>query len=307
MTRETREILKFILKLVCHKNIFFFWVFVRFLSAAFPMVSIYLYSRVIKFLEIGASFDQMLLLVGLILSVFIADNLTRLLSIHNLNSIIIQTEFGIHQFMLIGLKTYDKKIRHEVIQAIRNFGEAVRTSLELIRQPGVDAIVALITIPGILFFLDIKIFVLHLAYMITYYFVDVYTTDKYSKLKDIQNQRTEIYYAKFQDSNKIQKESAQFTDHFKKLCRWGFIEWFSLQNIAVIFYTLILFYLIRQVQLGEKVISDLVLIMGYIASTQVFLNNFSNIKDRLADTKVALSRLAKSKYVLVVGLNDFMR
>ncbi len=307
MTRETREILKFIFKLVCHKNQFFLWIFVRLISALFPMLSIFLYSRVIKFLEIGSSFDHVFPLIGLIITVLIFDNFTRLLSIHNLNSVINQTEFGIHQFMLIGLKTYDKKVRHEVVQAIRNFGEAVRTTLELIRQPGIDAAVSLATIPIILFFLDTKIFVLEVAYIASYYFVDVFTTEKYTKLKDVQNQQTEVYYAKLQDTNKIEKESKDFTNHFKKLCQWGFIEWFSLQNIAVCFYTIILFYLIHQVQSGEKAISDLVLIMGYVSSTQIFLNNFSNIKDRLADTKVALSRLANSKYLLSVGLSDYMR
>ncbi|MGI5841104.1 MAG: hypothetical protein ACOX6N_02745 [Patescibacteria group bacterium] len=307
MTRETREIIRFILKLVCHKNSFFFWVLIRFISALFPMLSIYLYSRVIKYLETGASLDQIYLLITAIISVFIFDNLSRLLSIHSLNSIISQTELGIHQFMIIGLKTYNKKIRHEVVQAIRNFGEAVRTTLELIRQPGIDAVVSFAVVPTILLFIDIRIFILEIAYIVTYYFVDVYTTEKYTKLKDVQNQKTEVYYAKLQDSNRIKKESLEFTNHFKKLCRWGFVEWFSLQNIAVSFYTIILFYLIHQVQSDQKQISDLVLIMGYVTSTQVFLNNLSSVKDRLADTKVALSRLADSKYLMSVGLNDFMR
>ena len=84
-------------------------------------------------------------------------------------------------------------------------------------------------------------------------------------------------------------------------CFW---EWNFLQDTAVVFYSLILFYLIYTVSIGQKRISDLVLIMGYTVSTQAFLNNISSIKDRLADTKVALTRLVSNKSVSSVNLSD---
>lgn len=304
MNRDTRHIIKLIFKLLSHRSAFFFWLFVRFVSALFPMLSIYLFSRVIKFLENGTSVTELLRLVGLILFIYIIDNFTRLLSIHKLASLISQTELGIHQFLVIGLSSKDKKIRHSTIQAIRNFGEAVRTTLEIVRQPGVDSFVSIITIPIILFFLDFRIFVIEIAYVALYYFIDVFTTERYSRLKNIQNERTEEYYAKFQDSNRISKESAAYINQFVKMCNWGFIEWFSLQSIAVTFYSFVLLFLSLSVLKGDKQISDLVLIMGYLSSTQVFLNNISTVKDRLTDAKVALLRLADSPYISAVNFSD---
>jgi ABC-type multidrug transport system fused ATPase/permease subunit len=303
MNRDTREIVRLILKFIEHKPSFFFWTFVRFVSALFPMLSIYLFSLVIKYLDNQTSFSQLIQLILIIIIVFILDNFTRLLSIYCLQDLISQTEFGIHRLLTVNLRSPDKKVRHKTIQAIRNLGEAVRTTLEIIRQPGIDSFVSLIAIPSILLFLDFKVFILEVAYVLVYYFTDVFTTERYSSLKDIQNQRTEVYYAKLQESNEIESESKTYTRHFKDLCRWGFVEWFSLQNIAVSFYTLILFYLASEFYHGSKQISDLVLIMGYISSTQVFLNSLSTVKDRLADTKVALRRLAKNP-LLSVDFSD---
>lgn len=307
MYRETRQLIRLIVRLIKTKNLFFFWFFVRFISTFFPLISIYLFSYTLKQVEDGVGFHQITLTLFAILTVFILDNFTRLLSIHKLAYIISNTEFGIHQFFLLNVSTKDKQVRHEVVQTVRNFSEAVRTTLEIIRQPGIDSLISLITIPVVLFFLDSRVFVLSLAYIAIYYFTDQYTTEKYTQKKDIQNAKTEIYYAKLQDSNNVKDEERQYGHQFHKLCRWGFIEWFSLQNIAVIFYSLILFYLVFASVNHTKHISDIVLIMGYIASLQVHLNSFSTFKDRMADTKVALARLVNCKNCLSIDLSDLMR
>ena len=307
MYRETLQLIRLIVRLIKTKNIFFFWFFIRFISTFFPLISIYLFSYTLKQIEDGVVLHQISFTLIAILAVFILDNFTRLLSIHKLAYIISNTEFGIHQFFLLNVSTKDKQQRHEVVQTVRNFSEAVRTTLEIIRQPGIDSLISLITIPIVLLFLDFKVFILSLAYITIYYFTDQYTTEKYIQKKDIQNAKTEIYYAKLQDSNDIKDEERQYGHQFHKLCRWGFIEWFSLQNIAVIFYSLILFYLTFASAAHSKHISDVVLIMGYIASIQVHLNSFSTIKDRMADTQVALTRLVSCKNCLSVDLSDLMR
>jgi hypothetical protein len=46
--------------------------------------------------------------------------------------------------------------------------------------------------------------------------------------------------------------------------------------------------------------------MGYISQTQTFLNDISTIRDRLTDTKVALTRLAKSEHINVIDLDDLV-
>jgi hypothetical protein len=78
--------------------------------------------------------------------------------------------------MILGLDTQSKSDRHASIQAIRNFGEAVRGTLELIRQPGIDSFVSMITIPLILLFIDFRAFILEIAYILIYFFADLYTT-----------------------------------------------------------------------------------------------------------------------------------
>lgn len=293
--KQDRALIKIILDLVEHKYALVFWYFVRLLSALLPLYTIYLFGQSIRLLEQNAEPRRLLNQILLVFLVRFVDNISRLLSIHCLEYYIQQTELSIHQFLIFGLKTKPKNLRHQTIQAIRNFGEAIRTTLFMIRQPGLDGLVSFVAVPVILYFLDFKVFILNLAYMIIYYTIDVFTTERYAKLKNTQNSFNEAYYARLQDSNNVQNQRASFLSHLKKLCRWGFVEWNLLQNTAVFFYVLILSYLLSSVHLGQKQISDLVLIIGYISTTQVFLNNISSIKDCLADSKVALSRLSQSK------------
>ncbi|RLC34655.1 hypothetical protein DRH14_02415 [Candidatus Shapirobacteria bacterium] len=306
MTKDTRQLIKMILKMTTDKNSLFFWLFVRFLSAFFPLLSVYLFSSVIKLLENGQSVQFITKLSILILIVFIIDNLTRLISTTKLNFVINNIQSDIHNLLSTGIKTKKKSLRHKSVQAIRNFSDAVVATLTIFKQPGIDSFVSFFSIPIILFFLDFKVFILQLAYMLTYLWIDVYTTERYVVLKNKHNASLEAYYAKFQDSDHFKREQRQLNNCFKQLTSWAFTEWFTLQNSAKIFYTIILFYLLLTVHNSQHQISDLVLIMGYVTSTQAFLNSFSNIKDSLADTKVALKRLATSRNHLAIDFDDLV-
>jgi ABC-type multidrug transport system fused ATPase/permease subunit len=307
MINQNRELIKFILKLISNKTSFVLWFFVRFISAFLPLLSIYLYSQTINLIENKSDFSSIIFLCLFILFIHTLDNFTRLLSISKLQNIFSNTEFNIHRFFMIGLRSKDKNIRHEAIQSIRNFAESVRLTLQMLRQPGVDSIVSLLVIPCILFLLDFRVFIIYIAYVVTYSWIDFHTTEKYSKLKNVQNLRTERYYGKFQETNDVVLEEKRYALQFKKLCVWYFKEWFSLQSIAVTFYSIILFYLVFSVSIGVKSISSLILIMGYITQTQKHLNSFSNVKDRLADVRVALIRLSKSKKALNIDISDLVR
>ncbi len=306
MSKSSRKIIQFVTSLLFQPNAFIFWLFIRFISALFPMLSIYLFSDIIRQLETGISLDLIIPRAVLILFVYLIDNYTRLLSVHKIQFLISNTEFAIHKYMILGLDTQSKSDRHASIQAIRNFGEAVRGTLELIRQPGIDSFVSMITIPLILLFIDFRAFILEIAYILIYFFADLYTTHNYLRIKDFQDAKTESYYASLVDSNDIDLESAAYTRNYQRLCNWGFIEWFTLQNIAVTFYVIILIYQIYLVSTGETHLSRLVLIMGYISQTQTFLNDISIIRDRLTDTKVALTRLARSEHINVIDLDDLV-
>jgi len=306
MNLSSRKVIQFIFKLASDKRPLFFWMFVRFVSAILPLITIYLFSEIVKLLEESASLNSVISMVIIIFIVRILDNYLRLKSITKLEEVISNIGFDIHNFFLSELKTESKTERAATVQAIRNFSDASTLTLNLIKQPGIDSIVSLVLIPAIIFFVDFKVFVITIASMIIYFFIDAFTTQKYSHLKDILNTKTEIYYAKLQESNDFDLEQTAWCRHFSRITHWGFTEWFTLQNTAVFFYSLTLLYLISQVTTGQKPISDVVLLMGYSTQTQTLLNSFSQIKDSFADMFVGLQHLAKNGSVSVIDLDDLI-
>jgi len=306
MSRETRKVFAFVLKIISNRSGLFFWAFVRFISATLPLITIYLYSLIIKQLELKLSLSTVIITVIITFVVRLFDNYIRLLSVSRLDAIISNINFDIHNFFLYAYKPESREDRHATVQAIRNFSDASNITLNLIKQPGIDSAVSLIFIPFILFAIDFPSFVITIASIIIYYFIDIFTTQRYSQLKDILNSKTEAYYAKLQDSNDYDLEQISYTRHFNRVAKWSFAEWSLLQNSAVIFYCLNLFYLVYQVSISAKDISELILIMGYVTQTQVFLNSFSNIKDSFTDMNVGLQHLAKNKTISSIDLDDLI-
>lgn len=306
MNRETRKVFTFVLKIISNRTGLFFWTFVRFISAILPLFTIYLYSLVIKQLELKVSLSTVVFTVILTFLVRLVDNYLRILSVTRLEKVISDIGFDIHNFFLSDLESDSKEARHAAVQAIRNFSDASSITLNFIKQPGVDSAVSFLIIPVILFAVDFPSFVITIAYVSVYFLIDSYTTQRYSELKDIQNSKTEAYYAKLQDSNDFDLEQTSFTRHFNRLCKWGFTEWFALQNSAVFFYCLNLLYLVYAVSTGQRDISHLVLVMGYTTQTQTFLNSFSQIKDSLTDMDVGLRHLAKNQTISSVSLEDLI-
>lgn len=303
---KRKNALKFIFKLIEEKHKFFFWFFVRFVSAILPLVTIYQFSHVIKLLETKTDFIILFYYVVLIFIIRLVDNFLRIRSITKLDFLISNLSFDIHNFFLINFNSKSKEERHFSIQAIRNFADATVKTLTLFKQPGIDSFVSLLFIPIALLFLDFRSFILIIAYISVYSFINFFTSQHYKELRDFQNTKTEAYYAKLQENNDIDLEQSTYTRHFKRLTDWNFIEWFSLQNTAVIFYSLFFLYQIYQVVNGFSQISDLVLIMGYITQTQTFLNAFTEIWYGFGDMFVALKHLAKNQSVSVITLDDLV-
>lgn len=306
MSHESRKVFTFVLKIISDRTGFFFWLFIRFVSAFLPLVTIYLYSLIIGQLENKAGLYTLFLTILLTFIIRLIDNYLRILSVARLEKAISDISFDIHNFFLSDLKSDSTENRHAAVQAIRNFSDAASVTLNLIKQPGVDSFVNLIFIPVILFVADFPSFIISLAYIAIYFLIDTYTTQRYSELKDIQNFKTEAYYAKLQDSNDFDLEQTSYTRHFRRLCKWSFVEWFNLQNTAVFFYCLNLFYMIYLVAIGQSDIAHLVLVVGYISQIQTYLNSFSQIKDSLADMNVGLKHLAKNKTISSVSLEDLI-
>jgi len=306
MSKKTRQVIKLIFQIIEDKTTFLFWIGVRLLSAFLPLITIYLFSKIINLIEIKANLSIILSFILTIFIIRIIDNFTRIKSITRLDACIVNITFNIQNFFIKGIKTENKLQRFESVQAIRNFSDSTAQTLILFRQPGIDSIISLISIPIILFIVDFRVFVLVISYIIIYYFIDHYTTQRYINLKDIQNTKTEVYYAKFQETDDVDLEQKTFSRHFSRLANWSFTEWFTLQNTAVIFYTLTFLYLIFSISNGTKLISDLVLIMSYINATQANLNSFSSIKDGFADTSVAINHLVENKFITAINFDDLV-
>ena len=285
---------------------FFFWLFIRFISAFLPLITVYQFANIIHQLEDHQSMNTLMLSVLWILVIRLLDNILRLKSATRLDYEISNISNNIHSYFLSDLKSENKEERHAAVQAIRNFSDAASITLNLIKQPGIDGIVSIVFIPVILFFLDFHIFIFTLAYILIYYFIDYYTTQHYARLKDVVNKKTENYYAKLQDSNDFDLEQKTFNRYYNRLSYWGETEWSYLQNLSVIFYFVILFYLVRLTVNGQRQLSEVVLIMSYVSQTQVFLNNFSNIQDSLTDMLVGLERLALNQNVSSISLDDLV-
>lgn len=306
MSKKTRQVIKLIFQIIQNKSRFILWVVIRLISAIFPLITIYLFSKTINLVETKSDFSTIFFSIIIIFVVRIIDNFTRIKSVSELDKCISDIGFDVHNYFIGDIKPENKLERHESIQAIRNFAEATSWTLRLFRQPGIDSIISLISIPIIILFVDFKIFILEIVYIIIYYAIDYYTTQHYVNFKDIQNTKTETYYAKLQETNDVDLEQKTFSRHFARLANWSFTEWFTLQNTAVFFYVLIFAYLIISISTGTKLISDLVLIMSYVGSTQICLNSFSEIKDSLADMSVAVTHLAKNKSILAIDFDDLV-
>lgn len=306
MNKKTKKIIKLMWQIIENKKRFLFWFTVRFFSVFLPLLTIYLFSKVINLVEIKADFSSIFFLILVTLAIKIIDNFTRLRSVTKLDECISDIGFDIHNYFIKDLKSETKLERNESIQAIRNFSDATALTLKLLRQPGIDSIISLITIPFIMLSVDARISILEVVYIIVYFVIDYYTTQRYIILKDFQNTKVESYYAKFQETNDIDLEQRTFSRHYTRLSNWFFTEWFTLQNTAVFFYILIFVYLIISVYTGTKLISDLILVMTYVTSTQTYLNSASEVKDSLADVDVAVNHLAKNKAISVIDFDDLV-
>lgn len=306
MKPRAHKVIGFIYQVSVRKSALFFWLLVRFVSAILPLITIYQFSNIIRQIENSQTIDQILKSVIWLFIVRVADNFLRLKSITRLEHEIANVSFDIHNYFLTTLKTGTKEARSAAVQSIRNFADASSGTLNLIKQPGIDSLVSFLFIPVILYSLDFRTFVLTIAYILTYLVIDHYTTEHYAELKDHLNYKTETYYAKLQESDDFDLEQKAWTRHFNRLAHWGFTEWSTLQNTSVFFYSLILFYLILATASGIHQVSHIVLVMGYVSQTQVFLNSFSSIHDSLTDMLVGLERLAANQDVSTISLDDLI-
>jgi len=145
MYRSVPKVFKFIFKVITDRSALLFWTMVRFISAVLPLITIFLYSRVISQLELKLPLKTIILTIFLIFLVRLADNYLRLISISKLEELINGLSFDIHNYFLSDLKSENRVERNATVQAIRNFSDATSTPLTLLSNPA--------SIPLFLYFL----------------------------------------------------------------------------------------------------------------------------------------------------------
>ena len=269
---------------------FVFWLVVRLISTAGPLLATYVFSRGIDALEIGAPFDTVARLFFVLLVVWSTEHVVR---VGSKTRLAIFTEVALIEIQEILVSRVPKKIfnRKEIIQSIRNVTQAVRNFSTHFRDSAISGITSFVSIPVILFFIDKRIFAYELCLMGLYLVVTLLFSRLYEKKYELFDKSREYYYGKIQISNDVEEEAEYVRKRIRQVNNVAFGQWTSLQNIIAVAQFGILFIISKDIIAGHKHISDLVLIFGYTTSTGVFLNSITGMMERLMQVKAGIERL----------------
>lgn len=228
------DVIKFIRVSIKQRNRFAIWSIVLAISSFGPVVSVYLVTEIINYLADDPSVtDTLLLLIGTLLFVVMADNISRLLAKTRLARIIYAIEFET-QIFLINAVSSSRVGRERMIKAVVNLTDALRSLLVHVKESGISAITRIILIPTVLFTRNKTVFMLEITYILLYFSLDYFTTRRYKRKVDAVNDQLEKYF------EKILKKSDKIP--FVRLLRaitdkenFTFWEWTSLQNLSNVY------------------------------------------------------------------------
>lgn len=264
----------------------------RALTTVFPLISTFLFSRVVAALESGAPLTTVLLILFMALMLQLTDNLLRLYSKTRLDYVIGKLSLDIQSKLLVVLPP---KIRANkgTIQACINLSLSVERLLIYVKETGISGIVYFIFVPLILLFIDVKIFFVELIFIIIYLFFTVNFNKKYEKLYEIYNASRETYYARLFASKNTSQEVGFLLSRYNIVQQFVFFMWNTFQNSVAIFQFIIPLIVAIDILGGVKHLSDLVLIVGYTRESQSFLNEFSTSYEKLMEIEAGIKRLEK--------------
>lgn len=103
--------------------------------------------------------------------------------------------------------------------------------------------------------------------------------------------RLEKYYSRLLVNDRVKSYAEKVWGKYGDVQSFRFISWFSLQSLVSFFKLSILLLVVRDVFMGTKQISELVLIAGYVVSTKKFLNDVTNIFEYYMEIKAGTRRL----------------
>lgn len=265
----------------------------RTLSAIDPLIETYLISLFVKILENNPNFN---FIVWLIIAFFInrvVGNFLRgggkTIMSNFLETVIIELEERLVYF--IDPRVKDRKAE---IQAIRNLTQSLKRFSEYMKDVGIESIVSLFVIPGILFFVDFNIFLFTAGFLIIHFSITIFVSNKYEQDYEKFDASTENYYGKLQDSNEILKEANIVKKSIHRVQKVAFYMWEILQNTSAIYIALVILVVILEIMQGNRKISHLVLIYGYIKTLNLTIMQVSTLFSSVMEIKAGKIRLFKA-------------
>lgn len=268
----------------------FFWFSVRFISSFGPLLITYLFAYGIEVIEEGRSFNDIILVFFALLIVESTEHILRILS---KTRIVYLTEFAlinIQEDLIKNVSKEDSK-RKERVQTLRNLTQSIRRFIIKFKDNGIPAIVSFVSIPIILFFVDVKIFYLQITLMVIYMIITYVFSNIYEKRYESLDHSREDYFSGIHNHNHIDPLASIVRHNVKNINNLIFINWVSLQNIISVFKFVVIFLVVKDIMIGVHNISSLVLIVGYVRKSKIFLNDLTSMFELYMQVKAGIRRV----------------
>ncbi len=266
------------------------WVGVRIVSSFTPLVVTYVFALGVKVIEDGNPPAQAIKVFALLVVIEMVDHVLRLSSKTRIEAYSEAYLINIQTRLIEDISPTEENKR-EVTQSIRNLTQPLRRFVDHMNNNGVTAIVSFIAIPVILFFIDVRVFLLQIVLMLIYTIVTIVFSFPYEKNYEAFDQARENYYSELLAEGKVKKLAELVRAKFMKVQNLRFFEWFTLQNVVSIFNFIIIVLVLKDIYAGTKQISDLVLIVGYTAGTKAFLNELTTTVTYNMQVKAGIQRI----------------
>ncbi|HXK52603.1 hypothetical protein H6802_02550 [Candidatus Nomurabacteria bacterium] len=266
------------------------YILLRLICTLGPLLVTFLFSLGIYRIEQRMSLSEIVLPLALILVTEIIEHLVR---VGSKSLISFTTEKKLVEVQTDFLITFSpkEKDRMEVVQAVRNLTHAIRRFVTHMIDDGFQGIVEFILIPFILLLIDVRVFYLEVS-AISFYIISSYFLSRhYEVLYEKFDQVREKYYSRLLVNDRVKSYAEKVWGKYGDVQSFRFISWFSLQSLVSFFKLSILLLVVRDVFMGTKQISELVLIAGYVVSTKKFLNDVTNIFEYYMEIKAGTRRL----------------
>lgn len=267
------------------------WLFLRIVSSFGPLIVTYIFAEGIAAIEHGKPYE---LVLKIFLSLALVEVLEHLLRVASKAKIAYFTEGSMIQIQedLVDTINPSEKHRKEVIQTLRNLTQSARKFVEFMYNNGVQGLISFVSVPIILYFVEIRVFYAIMILMFIYMVLTFYFSKLYEKYYEAYNAARERYFAELLAKNAVTRQANVILKKFIGIKRVFFLDWFSLQTLITIFTLAITVIVVKDIYLGLMEISDLVLIIGYVKESKGFLNNTTGAINHYMEVKAGVERVS---------------